>query len=125
MSCNAMKYVCTTDTNITYYSERLLSATFQLEFKCAIHISHTYVTHWPGGLTQFTSMLCNHQVLSPLGDKIFILRAGMVMTLHTVVLVRFTNILAKYIHAIMIAENIELKQYSNLNSHPFANRNLN
>ena len=56
---------------------------------------------------------------SPSGDKIFILRAGMVMTLHTVVLVWFTNVLAEYIHAIMIAENIELKQYFNLNSHPF------
>ena len=43
MSCNPMKCVCTTDTNITYYSERLLSATFQLESTCAIHISHTYV----------------------------------------------------------------------------------
>ena len=38
-----MKCVCTTDTNITHYSERLLSATFQLESTCAIHISHTYV----------------------------------------------------------------------------------
>ena len=43
-----------------------------------------------------------------------------IMTLHTVVLVWFTNVLAKYVHAIMIAENIELKQYSNLNSYPFA-----
>ena len=62
--------------------------------------------------------------LSPLGDKIFILRVGMVTTLHTVVLVWFTNILAEYIHTIMIAENIELKQYFNLNLHPFANRSL-
>ena len=85
-----------------------------------------YVTHWPGwGSTQFTSMLRNCRALSPLGDKIFILRVGTVTTLHTVVLVWFTNILAEYIHRIMIAENIELKQYSNLNSHPFADRNLN
>ena len=62
--------------------------------------------------------------LSPLGDKIFILRAGTVMTLHTVVLVWFTNVLAEYVHAIMIAENIELKQYFNLNSHPFPNQSL-
>ena len=66
--------------------------------------------HWPGGSTQFTSMLCNHQVLSPSGDKVFILWAGMVMTLRTVVLVWFTNVLAEYVHAIMIAENVELKQ---------------
>ena len=57
--------------------------------------------------------------LSPLDDKIFILWAGMVMTLHTVVLVWFTNVLAEYVHAIMIAKNIELKQYFNLNLHPF------
>ena len=66
-----------------------------------------------GGSTQFTSMLCNCQVLSPSGDKIFIL------------LVWFTNVLAKYVHTIMIAENTELKQYSNLNLYPFANWNLN
>ena len=59
--------------------------------------------------------------LSPLGDKIFILWAGTVMTLRMVVLVWFTNVLAKYICAIMIAKNIELKQYFNLNLHPFAN----
>ena len=35
------------------------------------------------------------------------------MTLCMVVLVWFTNILAEYIHAIMIAKNIELKQYLN------------
>ena len=46
--------------------------------------------------------------LSPSGDKIFILQVGMVMTLLTVVLVWFTNVLAEYVHAIMIAENIEL-----------------
>ena len=57
--------------------------------------------------------------LSPLGDKIFILWVSMVTTLCTVVLVWFTNVLAKYVHAIMIAKNIELKQYFNLNSHPF------
>ena len=57
--------------------------------------------------------------LSPSGDKIFILWVDTVMTLCTVVLVWFTNILAKYVHAIMIAENIELEQYFNLNSHPF------
>ena len=62
--------------------------------------------------------------LSPSGDKIFILRAGTVTTLRTVVLVWFTNILAKYVHAIMIAENIELKQYFKLNLHPFADRSL-
>ena len=59
-----------------------------------------------------------------MGDKIFILRLGTVMTLHTVVLVWFNNILAEYVHAIMIPENIELKQYSNLNSHPFTDRSL-
>ena len=78
-----------------------------------------------GGSTRFTSMLRNHQVLSPLGDKIFILWVDMVMTLCTVVLVWFTNILAEYVHTIMIAEDIELKQYSNLNLHSFTNRNLN
>ena len=57
---------------------------------------------------------------SPSGDKIFILRVSTVTTLRMVVLVWYTNILAKYIHAIMIAENIELKQYFNLNSYPFA-----
>ena len=77
-----------------------------------------------GGLTLFTGMLCNHQVLSPSGDKIFILWAGMVMTLRTVVLVWFTNVLAKYVHAIMIAKNIELKRYFNLNLHPFTSRSL-
>ena len=46
------------------------------------------------------------------------------MTLHTVVLVWFTNVLAEYVHAIMIAKNIELKQYFNLNSHPFTNQSL-
>ena len=59
--------------------------------------------------------------LSPSGDKIFILQVGTVTTLRTVVLVWFTNILAEYVLAIMIAENIELKQYFNLNSHSFAN----
>ena len=83
------------------------------------------VTHWPGGSTRFTSMLRNRRVLSPSGDKIFILQAGTVTTLRTVVLVWFTNVLAEYVHAIMIAENIELKQYSNLNSHPFTDQNLN
>ena len=62
--------------------------------------------------------------LSPLGDKIFILWAGTVTTLRTVVLVWFTNVLAKNVHTIMIAKNIELKQYFNLNSHPFADRSL-
>ena len=62
--------------------------------------------------------------LSPLGDKIFILQAGMVTTLCTVVLVWFTNVVPKYVHAIMIAENIELKQYFNLNLHPFADQSL-
>ena len=61
---------------------------------------------------------------SPSGDKIFILRAGMVTTLCMVVLVLFTNVLAEYVHAIMIAKNIELKQYFNLNSYPFANQSL-
>ena len=60
----------------------------------------------------------------PSGDKIFILRVGMVTILRMVVLVWFTNVLAEYVHAIMIAENIELKQYFNLNLHPFANRSL-
>ena len=60
-----------------------------------------------------------------MGDKIFILWAGTVTTLHMVVIVWFTNVLAEYVHAIMIAENIELKQYSNLNSHPFTDWNLN
>ena len=59
------------------------------------------------------------QSFSLSGDKIFILWAGMVTTLRTVILVWFTNVLAEYIHAIMIAENIELKQYFNLNVHPF------
>ena len=67
-----------------------------------------------------TQMPC----LSPLGDKIFILQAGTVMTLCTVILVWFTNILAKYVHVIMIAENIELEQYFNLNSHPFTDQSL-
>ena len=40
---------------------------------------------------------------SPSGDKIFILQIGTVTTLHTVVLVWFTNVLAEYIHTIMIA----------------------
>ena len=62
--------------------------------------------------------------LSPSGDKIFILQAGTVMTLCTVVLVWFTNILAEYVHTIMIAKNIELEQYFNLNSHPFADQCL-
>ena len=62
--------------------------------------------------------------LSPSGEKIFILWAGTVTTLHTVVLIWFTNVLAEYIHAIMIAENIELKQYFNLNLHPFADQSL-
>ena len=57
---------------------------------------------------------------SPLGDKIFILRVGG----GTVVLVWFTNVLAEYVHALMIAENIELKQYFNLNLYPFANQSL-
>ena len=70
-------------------------------------------------------MLHNRQVLSPLGDKIFILQAGMITTLRTVVLVWFTNVLAEHVHTIMIVENIELKQYSNLNSHPFTDPNLN
>ena len=71
-------------------------------------------------------MLHNHRVLSPSGDKILILQAGtiMVMMLCTVVLVWFTNVLAEYIHTIMIAENIELKQYSNLNLYPFADCRL-
>ena len=56
----------------------------------------------------------------PTGDKIFILWVGTVTTLCTVVLVWFTNILAEYVHALMIAKNIELKQYFNLNSYPFA-----
>ena len=80
-------------------------------------------TGWEGS-TQFISMLHNRRVLFPSGDKIFILRVGTVTTLRTVVLVWFTNVLAEYVHAIMIAENIELKQYFNLNSHPFANRSL-
>ena len=62
--------------------------------------------------------------LSPLGDKIFILWAGTVMTLCTVVLVWFTNVLAEYVHTIMIAENIELEQYFNLNSYPFTDQSL-
>ena len=62
--------------------------------------------------------------LSPSGDKIFILQVGMVMTLCTVVIVWFTNVLAEYVHAIMIAKNIELKQYFNLNLHPFADQSL-
>ena len=72
-------------------------------------------------------MLRNRRVLSPLGDKILILQAGMItiMTLRTVVLVWFTNVLAEYVHTVMIAKNIELKQYSNLNSYPFADWHLN
>ena len=62
--------------------------------------------------------------LSPLGDKIFILQVGTVATLHTVVLVWFTNVLAEYVHAIMIAKNIELEQYFHLNLHPFADQSL-
>ena len=75
------------------------------------NLTYIYICHAlaGGGSTQFTGMLHNHQVLSPLGDKIFILWEGMVMTLRTVVLVWFTNILAEYVHTIMIAENIELK----------------
>ena len=49
----------------------------------------------------------------------------MITTLRTVVLVWFTNVLAKYVYAVMIAEDIELKQYSNLNSYPFADWHLN
>ena len=56
---------------------------------------------------------------SPVGDKIFSLWAGTVMTPHTVVLVWFTSILSEYAHALMIAEDIELKQLFNLNSYPF------
>ena len=48
----------------------------------------------------------------------------MVTTLRTVVLVWFTNVLAEYVQAIMIAKNIELDQYFNLNSHPFADWSL-
>ena len=72
-------------------------------------------------------MLRNRRVLSPLGDKILILRVGTItiMTLRMVVLVWFTNVLAEYVHAVMIAENIELKQYSNLNLYPFADWHLN
>ena len=62
--------------------------------------------------------------LSPSGDKIFILQVGMVTTLHMVVLVWFTNVLAEYVHTIMIAENIELEQHFNLNLHPFADQSL-
>ena len=80
--------------------------------------------HWPWGFDSRNRDDNANAEFSPLGDKIFILRAGMVMTLRTVVLVWFTNVLAEYVHAIMIAENIELKQYFNLNSYPFANRSL-
>ena len=59
---------------------------------------------------------------SPTGDKIFILQVGTITALCMVVLVWFTNVLAKYVHALIIAENIELKQYLNL--YPFANRSL-
>ena len=76
------------------------------------------------GLTLITEMLTQTPSLSPLGDKIFILWAGTVTTLCTVVLVWFTSILAEYINAIMIAKNIELKQYFNLNSHPFPDQSL-
>ena len=87
-------------------------------------IKHMSCTGWAGGLTRLTRMLCKRRVLSPSGDKIFILWTGMVMTLRMVVLVWFTNVLAEYVHAIMIAKNIELKQYFNLNSHPFTDRSL-
>ena len=46
------------------------------------------------------------------------------MTLHMVVLVWFTGILSEYAYALMIAENIELKQLFNLNSYPFADQSL-
>ena len=71
-------------------------------------------------LTLITRMLMQMLSFSPLGDKIFILQVGTVVTLHRVVLVWFTNILAEYVQTIMIAKNIELKYYFNLNSHPFA-----
>ena len=80
--------------------------------------------HWPGGVDSINRDDMQMPSLSPLGDKIFILWVGMVMTLHTVVLVWFTNVLAEYVHTIMIAENIELEQHFNLNSHPFADRSL-
>ena len=38
------------------------------------------------------------------GDKILILRAGTVATLRKVVLVWFTGVLAKYLHAFMVAK---------------------
>ena len=79
-----------------------------------------YVTHLPGGVDSINWDVNTNTEFPPSGDKIFILWAGMVTTLRMVVLVWFTNVLAESIHAIMIAENIELKQYFNLNSHPFA-----
>ena len=38
------------------------------------------------------------------GDKILILQAGTVATLRKVVLVRFTGVLAEYLHTFMVAE---------------------
>ena len=68
--------------------------------------------NWLGvGVISINQDVTQMPSLSPLDDKIFILRAGMVTTFHTVVLVWFTYVLAEYIHAIMVAENIELKQY--------------
>ena len=82
----------------------------------------SYVSHtgW-GGVDSKNRDINVNAEFSPSGDKIFILRVGMVTTLCMMVLVWFTNVLAKYIHALMIAKNIELKQYFNLNSYPFAN----
>ena len=77
-----------------------------------------------GGVDSRNQNVNANAEFSSTGHKIFILQAGMVTTLRMVVLVWFTNILAKYIHALIIAENIELKQHVNLNSYLFANWSL-
>ena len=83
-----------------------------------------YVSHTSQGVDSKNQDVNANTEFSPTGDKIFILQVGTVTTLRTVVLVWFTNILAEYIHALMIAKNIELKQYFNLNLYPFTDRSL-
>ena len=71
--------------------------------------SSTYVSRTGRGGGDSENLVVNAITkFSPVCDKIFILRAGTVMTLH-MVLVWLTGILSEYAYALMIAKNIELK----------------